>query len=204
MIRNTCNVVGMDIGNIAPSGFNDIETASSWAVDSVNFCRNKEIMIGTGNDNFSPQATYTIEQSIVTLNNISFVSEADLISFAKEVFILTNIEREKAGLSMFWQSSVLAKTAVLRANELVVRYLESHDRPDGRAFHTVYDENGLMYDLAGENIAMGQLTPQEVVEAWMNSPGHRANILNPLFGHLGVGVAKDRDGVLYWSQNFAD
>ncbi len=204
MIRNTCKVAGMDISNVTPAGFADIGNASSWAVDGINFVRNAEIMQGTGNNNFSPLITYTIEQSIITFNNISFIGEADLIAFANEVFMLTNIEREKAGLSMFGQASALTKTAVVRANELVIKYLASHNRPDGREFHTAYDENGVIYKLAGENIAMGQRTPKEVVDGWMNSPGHRANILNPKFGRLGVGVAIDENGVLYWSQNFMD
>ena len=62
--------------------------------------------------------------------------------------------------------------------------------------------NGVSYRTAGENIAKGQKTPEEVMNAWMNSPGHRANILNPDFTKLGLGVAKDSNGTLYWSQMF--
>lgn len=61
---------------------------------------------------------------------------------------------------------------------------------------------GLKFSSAGENIAMGQRTPQEVVQAWMNSPGHRSNILNKNFTEIGVGLAKDANGNPYWTQMF--
>ena len=204
MIRNTCSVAGMDITKFTPAGFADINKASSWAVDGINFCRNNGIMVGTGNNNFSPQAKYTIAQSIITFNNISFVGRADLIALANEVFMLTNAERVKAGLPVLSQTAYLTKTSVVRANELVIMYSDTHARPDGREIYTAYDENDVIYDTYGENIARGQQTPQEVVKDWMNSPSHRANILYPGFGRLGVGVAKGGNGDLYWTQEFAD
>jgi len=202
MIRNTCKVVGMDISNVSSAGFADIGNASDWAVDSINFVRNAGIMLGTGNDKFDPKSIYTREQSILTFNNISFMSEAELEAFANEVFLLTNIEREKAGLTVFRQSSSLTRTAKIRANEIIILF--SHNRPDGRSCFTAFKENGVDYFAAGENIAVGPRLPKQVVDAWMNSPGHRANILNPGFGHLGVGVAVGEDGKTYWVQNFTD
>ena len=70
MIMNACRAAGLDVSNTANAGFADINTASSWAVDAINFCRNNGIMSGTGNDNFSPKGAYTREQSIITFNNI--------------------------------------------------------------------------------------------------------------------------------------
>jgi uncharacterized protein YkwD len=61
---------------------------------------------------------------------------------------------------------------------------------------------GITYKTAGENIAMGQKTPQEVMTAWMNSEGHRKNILNSSFTEIGIGIAKDKNGRLYWTQMF--
>ena len=61
---------------------------------------------------------------------------------------------------------------------------------------------GISYKSAGENIAMGQNSPKEVVTAWMNSPGHRANILNSSFTDIGVGIAKNSSGSIYWTQMF--
>ena len=126
----------------------------------------------------------------------------DLAYFAGEVFRLTNIERVNEGLPPLSEESSLTRTAVVRANEIISLF--SHKRPDGSKCFTAFDENGVNYGWAGENIGMGQSTPAEVVKAWMDSPGHRENILKAEFNHLGVGVAMDGNGKLYWAQNFTD
>jgi uncharacterized protein YkwD len=61
---------------------------------------------------------------------------------------------------------------------------------------------GLRFSAAGENIAYGQRTPAEVMNDWMNSPGHRSNIMNPTYTEIGVGLAKNSSGVCYWTQQF--
>jgi len=204
MIRNACAVAGMNVGDTSGAGYVDIKSASDWAVDAINFCRNNNIMFGTGNNNFSPNDTFSIEQSVLAFNNISFVCDADLIRFANELFDLTNAERSKAGLELFEQTPNLTKTARQRAGELTEKFSGSHERPDGSDCFTAYIENGVVFNYAGENIASGQRTPGEAINGWMNSPGHKANILNENFRHLGVGVALDAAGQLYWSQNFTD
>jgi len=70
MILNTCKVIGMNVNTTSANTFADINTASQWAVNGINFCSENGIMNGTGNNNFSPKATYTREQSIVTFDNI--------------------------------------------------------------------------------------------------------------------------------------
>jgi len=214
MIRNACRAAGVDVGDVSPAGFADIGTVSRWAVDGVNFCRNSGIMAGTGNNNFSPLALYTVEQSIITFNNIYIYYEDDpadlsdesysLQKLADEVFALTNSEREKAGLPAYKRDAALTKTAETRAAELIKLCVETHERPDGRPFYTAFDENNVKYYLAGENIAMGQRSAREVVEDWMNSPGHRASILAKDFSRMGTGVVMDKNGILYWSQDFAN
>ena len=130
------------------------------------------------------------------------ITVIDLVAFANEVFRLTNLERENAGLEPFDRTPELTKTAVVRANELTSYY--SHNRPDGRSGFTAYSENGVTFHAAGENIAAGYMTPKDMVKGWMDSPGHRANILSPEYGHLGCGVAMDSTGRLSWSQEFTD
>jgi len=130
------------------------------------------------------------------------ISVIDLEELGAEVFRLTNIERQKAGLPDLSYDEALKKTAVTRAKELVTFY--SHTRPDGSECFTAFDENRVSYRMAGENIAWGQTSPEEVVNAWMNSPGHRSNILHKSFGRLGTGVEMDSKGNLYWSQNFTN
>lgn len=128
------------------------------------------------------------------------------IDFAEEVFRLTNIERVKYGLPEFKKLAVLDEIAFIRAWELIPNY--SHDRPDGSSCFTAYDEVDLTYCAAAENIAAGYRTPQDVVDGWMNSPGHRSNILNESLEYLGVGFYCDNNNQsgtnykYYWSQNF--
>jgi uncharacterized protein YkwD len=125
----------------------------------------------------------------------------NLEALAEEVFILTNEEREYAGLMLLEESLRAIEAALIRADEIMSGEV-SHTRPDGSGFETSLDEVGVVYALAGENIAAGQRNPAEVVRAWMNSHDHRLNILDEDFTHLGVGVAMDEDGRLYWVQIF--
>ncbi|MDR0531635.1 MAG: CAP domain-containing protein [Oscillospiraceae bacterium] len=121
---------------------------------------------------------------------------------AAEVVRLVNEERAKAGLSALANNyDALSRAAQIRAEELPYRIDQTHQRPDGRECFTVLEECGITsYRAAGENIAAGQKTPQEVVNDWMSSPGHRANILGN-FNSIGVGVTES-NGRLYWSQEF--
>ena len=121
--------------------------------------------------------------------------------FAEEVLRLVNIERSKAGLSSLTTNATLKAAADKRAQETKTSF--SHTRPNGSKFSTVLQEYGISYRTAGENIAYGQRSPQEVVNGWMNSPGHRANILNGSFGKIGIGVYQS-GGVIYWSQLFTN
>ena len=129
-------------------------------------------------------------------------SSPDLSALASEVIRLTNAEREKAGLSPLTTTSLLTQTASLRASEIIQYF--SHNRPDGRSCFTAFDEYGVPYNMAGENLGRGQLSAAEIVADWMGSPGHRDNILNGGFVHIGVGVAIDSGGLLYWVQSFSD
>ena len=115
---------------------------------------------------------------------------------------LVNQYRAEAGLSPVKYSAELSKAAQTRAFEIEKSF--SHTRPDGRYFSTVLKDHGISYNYAGENIAWGQKSPEEVVTAWMNSPGHRANILNKSFTKLGVGYQQNSKGVNYFTQLFTN
>ena len=112
---------------------------------------------------------------------------------ASEVVRQVNAERRKAGLSELSVSAELTRAAAVRAREIVQKF--SHTRPDGTQWSTV---SSAAY---GENIAMGQRTADKVMAAWMSSAGHRANILRPSFGSIGV-CAWVSGGVTYWVQLF--
>ena len=128
-------------------------------------------------------------------------SNTSLSSYASEVLRLVNVERAKAGLPALTTNSTLTAAANKRAQEIKQTF--SHTRPNGTSCFTVLGEYGVSYRTAGENIAYGQKTPQEVVNGWMNSPGHRANILKSSFGKVGIGVYQS-GGVYYWTQLFTD
>ena len=175
-------------------------TDQTFSVDASGFA-----VTLTGEGTFSCDASGEATITATSANGLTArqtITVIDLVAYADEVFRLTNAERLKAGLPALSGMPALTLTAVVRAKETIRSF--SHDRPDGRSCFTAFDENYVSYTLAGENIAMGQRTPSEVVTGWMNSPGHRENILNEEFGHLGVGVALDSNGRLYWSQNFTD
>ena len=120
-------------------------------------------------------------------------------AFVDEVIKLVNVERKKAGLSELKKNKELCTAANARANEITKVF--AHERPDGTSCFTVFSEYNISYMSAGENIAMGQSTPSEVVTAWMNSPGHKANILGEKFKEIGIGAIY-YDGLYHWVQLF--
>ena len=122
-----------------------------------------------------------------------------LSNYASQVLKLVNQERAKAGLPALTTTPALTAAANVRAKEIAKSF--SHTRPDGQNFGSALKDQGISYRSAGENIAYGQKTPQEVMNAWMNSSGHRANIMNTGFGKIGIGVYQI-NGVYYWTQEF--
>lgn len=119
---------------------------------------------------------------------------------AEAVASLVNAARRDAGLSELELDADLCAAAQARAQEIAQSF--SHTRPDGSSCFTILEEFGISYRAAGENIAMGQRTPEEVMDGWMNSSGHRANILNGTFTSIGVGYYVDGAGAAHWVQIF--
>ena len=119
--------------------------------------------------------------------------------FAAQVAALVNAARAEYGLPALTVDAKVQQAAQVRARESAQSF--SHTRPDGSSFSTALTEAGVSYTRSGENIAYGQTTPQQVVQAWMDSAGHRANILDAGFTHIGVGYAVV-DGTAYWAQLF--
>ncbi|MBR2109342.1 MAG: hypothetical protein IJ932_05290 [Ruminococcus sp.] len=120
-------------------------------------------------------------------------------TYEAEVIKLVNAERAKQGLSALSKNDGAVNAARVRAKEIVSSF--SHTRPDGRSCFTAASDLGVTYRTAGENIAYGYSTPAQVVNGWMNSEGHRKNILSKSFNKIGVGCYSS-SGVLYWSQFF--
>lgn len=120
-------------------------------------------------------------------------------TFVDEVIRLVNIERNNEGLLSLSKNITLCQAAQTRASEIITVF--DHFRPDGTSCFTVAEDYNIAWTAIGENIAMGQRTPQEVVKEWMDSPGHRANILNGNYNQIGVGVVQS-GGYYYWVQLF--
>ncbi len=120
-------------------------------------------------------------------------------SFTAQVVQLVNQERAKAGLAPLQVDTRVETAAAVRAQEIERSF--SHTRPDGSSFDSALRQSGASFNGAGENIAYGQRTPEEVMKGWMNSQGHRANILGN-YTSIGVGYHQNSAGTGYWTQLF--
>lgn len=130
-------------------------------------------------------------------------SDSGMTKEELEVLKIVNQEREKEGLAPLTSLPELQKATDIRAQELVELF--SHTRPNGNACYTVFKEVTLpSYKTAGENIAAGQSSPEGVMNSWMNSSGHKANILKGTFVHVGVGHYYQKDTTYrnHWVQMF--
>jgi uncharacterized protein YkwD len=130
------------------------------------------------------------------------VSEARAANLATDISRLIDAERQKAGLPAFKYDAPLADAALQRAREL--KSVCEHTRPDGRNYDTVFAEYGVAaYRTSGENILWGSgiSDAADAVAAWMDSPGHRANILKRSFTHAAIAYVKNGDE-MYFVQLF--
>jgi uncharacterized YkwD family protein/spore coat assembly protein SafA len=126
----------------------------------------------------------------------------DVKSQENEVIRLVNVERAKYGLPALKANWQLSRVARYKSQDMVDKGYFSHTSPTYGSPFKMMESFGIRFSAAGENIAMGMRTPAEVMNAWMNSPGHRNNILNNSFNEIGVGLAKDSKGRQYWTQMF--
>jgi uncharacterized protein YkwD len=117
------------------------------------------------------------------------------------VVALVNQERAKAGCGALAEDPQLEKAAQDHSDDMAARNFFDHTNPDGADPGQRITAAGYKWSTYGENIAQGQQTAQAVMESWMNSPGHRANILNCSFKDIGVGIHKGSGGP-WWTQDF--
>ena len=121
---------------------------------------------------------------------------------AEAVLNLVNAERKKQGLNALTLSTKLTSIATTKAQDMAQNNYFSHTSPTYGSPFEMLQRFGVSYRTAGENIAAGQRTPEEVMQSWMNSSGHRANILNAKYTELGVGYYKGGSYGSYWVQLF--
>ena len=122
-----------------------------------------------------------------------------VLDYEAEVIRLVNERRKEAGLAALKTDWELSRIARYKSRDMRENGYFSHTSPTYGTPFEMIKAFGLSYKTAGENIAYGQRTPQEVMNAWMNSPGHRANILNAGFTRIGVGYEPNGN---YWTQMF--
>ncbi len=143
--------------------------------------------------------TDTPSGNVTTPTDTQSGASAELSEYEQQVVVLVNEVRAKNGLSPLKANAVLSKSARAKSQDMHDKHYFSHTSPTYGSPFDMMKQFGITYRSAGENIAMGQQTPQAVMDAWMNSEGHRANILNPSFREIGVGYVADGH---YWTQQF--
>ena len=145
---------------------------------------------------------YWVMIYVASRNNDITRDKLDADKERKRVVELANIARKDNGTSSsLILDPTLTEAAQKRAEELIKLF--SHTRPNGSQFLTVLKEYNITYNTSGENIANGQVDADDVMKSWLNSPGHRASILNGKFGKIGVGVFEYNNS-LYWVQIFTN
>lgn len=125
-----------------------------------------------------------------------------LSSHEQQVFDLVNKERASRGLALLKLNSELSRVARIKSQDMIDKKYFSHTSPTYGSPFDMMQQFGFKFSAAGENIAYGQKSAAEVMNSWMNSAGHRANILSEAYTTIGVGVAKTASGTLYWTQEF--
>jgi uncharacterized protein YkwD len=123
-------------------------------------------------------------------------------SYATELLALVNQARKQQGLSALTLDSSLSAVAQAHSDDMAKNNFFSHTNLKGQSPFDRLKNAGVNYQTAGENIAMGQKNAQEVFSSWMNSQGHRANILNASFNKMGVGLSNSSSK--YWTQIFTN
>jgi uncharacterized YkwD family protein/spore coat assembly protein SafA len=126
----------------------------------------------------------------------------DVKTLEQQVIDLVNQQRSWNGLPALKTNWEVSRVARYKSQDMIDKHYFDHQSPTYGSAFNMMENFGIRFSAAGENIAYGQRTPQAVMNDWMNSPGHRSNILNPTYNQIGVGVAKAANGTLYWTQMF--
>lgn len=182
--------------------FRDIPNSSSFKYD-IQTIYNAGITNGSTATTFSPNASVTRGQMasfvVRARDGVRAPERTVNSSYAEQVVALTNQARAENGLEPLAISTSLMESAQFKTDDMVATRTLSHDSPNYGGFQNILNRFNIAYRAAGENIAVGQRSPEEVVNAWMNSEGHRKNILNSNYTHIGVGYSSNGH---YWTQHF--
>jgi uncharacterized YkwD family protein/spore coat assembly protein SafA len=206
LFKKICLAFGLLIGCLLASDFTDHAHAqqtttytvqpgdSMWKI-AVRYQIGLSEIISANPHIKNPALIYPNQKLTIPLLN-------EVKSIENQVIALTNQERAKHGLPALKADWELTRVARYKSVDMRDKNYFSHTSPTYGSPFTMMKNFGIKYRTAAENIAAGQRTPAEVVKAWMNSPGHRANILNKSMTHIGVGYAKGGSKSHYWTQLF--
>ncbi len=125
-------------------------------------------------------------------------------SYEQKVVELVNVERQKAGLPALKLDASISNIARMKSKDMADNNYFAHQSPTYGSAGDMLSKFGIKWSAWGENIASGQKTPESVVTAWMNSPGHKANIMSSNYSRIGVGYVTNSNGTPYWTQMFAN
>ncbi|KAB7707203.1 hypothetical protein F9802_09355 [Bacillus aerolatus] len=194
---------------------------SHWAAKYIDALAAAGITSGTSPTTFSPDGQVTRGQLAVFINNAlndkqpnDQVEEVTALKQTKEpaadthfemekqILNLVNQERAKTGAAPLKFAADVEKVAQLKSEDMMKNNYFDHNSPTYGSPFKMMDQFGVAYTFAGENIAAGYSTAEAVMKGWMNSPGHRANILNPNYTEIGIGIAKGGEYGTYYTQMF--
>lgn len=133
---------------------------------------------------------------------ITIPSIDNVKTLEQQVIDLVNKQRAAHGLSKLTANWEVCRVARYKSQDMINKNYFAHQSPTYGSPFTMMQSFGIRFSAGGENIAYGQRTPQEVMNSWMNSAGHRANILSATYNQMGCGVAKTSSGTYYWTQMF--
>ena len=149
-----------------------------------------------------PEATTAAPAAKTAAPAATAPASANIGAYEQQVVDLVNKERAAAGLPALKVNTKLAGVAEKKAEDLRDKNYFAHQSPTYGSPFDMMKQFGISYTSAGENIAKGQKTPADVMNGWMNSPGHKANIMNSSYTEIGVGYVTDSNGTTYWVQHF--
>jgi len=193
---NSCN---KNFGSVIVIGGTTIKPGSNNSTGTEQSTPNveqPEIVVPETNGSTTEQPEVNVPN---TENNEQVSDDTSVSAFEQEVLTLTNAERAKQGLPALTLDEELSKVARIKSQDMKDNNYFSHTSPTYGSPFEMMKQFGISYSSAAENIAQGQTTPEEVVKAWMNSQGHRENILNANYTHIGIGYVEDGN---YWTQMF--
>ena len=197
----------LEAAEIAANTLTYLKEVSGTNLDPISIVSSSGIMTGYPDGSFKGDNSLTrAEASTIIVRilekDMRVLAVKKSVDVHSEILRLVNIERKKANLEPIIICPELSKVAELKSKDMAVGNYFDHTSPTYGTPFNMMNQFGIEYKAASENIAKGYKTAEDVVKGWMNSPGHRKNILNPHFNKMGIGLYTA--DVSYWTQMFTN